>query len=125
VQPSGPFSHAAQIRDNALIARDGARLPIRVWRPTTGAPRAVVAALHGFNDYARAFEDAGHAFAKRGIITYAIDQRGFGRAPDFGLWAGTDAMINDLSAPNESLAPLDERMASTRPPMFIFPCLHL
>lgn len=103
VQPSGPFSHAAQIRDNALIARDGARLPIRVWRPTTGAPRAVVAALHGFNDYARAFEDAGHAFAKRGIITYAIDQRGFGRAPGFGLWAGTDAMINDLSALAETV----------------------
>jgi acylglycerol lipase len=97
VQPSGPFDRAPRIDATALIARDGARLPLRVWTPDA-APRAAIAALHGFNDYANAFEDAGRAFAKRGIITYAIDQRGFGRAPGFGIWAGRDATINDLSA---------------------------
>ncbi len=97
VQPSGPFDRTARLDATALIARDGARLPLRIWTPE-GPPRAAIAALHGFNDYANAFEDAGRAFAKRGIITYAIDQRGFGRAPGFGIWAGSDAMINDLSA---------------------------
>ncbi len=97
VQPSGPFDRTPQISATTLIARDGARLPLRIWA-TEGAPRAAIAALHGFNDYAQAFEDAGRAFAKHGIITYAIDQRGFGRAPGFGIWAGTDTMINDLSA---------------------------
>jgi alpha-beta hydrolase superfamily lysophospholipase len=33
--------------------------------------------------------------AQHGIATFAYDQRGFGRAPGRGLWAGTDRMVDD------------------------------
>ncbi len=60
------------------------------------APKAVIVALHGMSDYSNAFDMPAKAWAKRGITTLAIDQRGFGRAPDPGLWAGGEAMRHDL-----------------------------
>jgi alpha-beta hydrolase superfamily lysophospholipase len=47
-------------------------------------------------DYANAFAMPGAKWAKRGILTIAYDQRGFGRAPNPGLWAGAETMRNDL-----------------------------
>jgi alpha-beta hydrolase superfamily lysophospholipase len=32
----------------------------------------------------------------QGMVTYAFDQRGFGRSPQRGIWAGTDLMAEDL-----------------------------
>ena len=85
---------AAHIADDRLVTRDGAVLPLRHWA-TDGAPRAIVLALHGFNDYSNAFADAGDEMARHGIETYAYDQRGFGRAPQRGRWGGTDRMVDD------------------------------
>lgn len=79
----------------AIIAGDGHRLPLRVW-PATEGPRAVVLALHGFNDYSNAFAAPAAWWAVRGIATYAYDQRGFGAGAGARLWPGTDAMIADL-----------------------------
>ena len=48
---------------------DGAALPVRTWLPRgtpSGAPRAVVLALHGFNDSRDAWEIPGPAFASGG-----------------------------------------------------------
>jgi alpha-beta hydrolase superfamily lysophospholipase len=97
VQSSGLFTGTPRIDGSVLIARDGIRLPLRTWAPA-GPPRAVVAALHGFNDYANAFDRPAQAWAIKGILTYAIDQRGFGRAPEAGIWGGTRAMTDDLAA---------------------------
>jgi alpha-beta hydrolase superfamily lysophospholipase len=36
-------------------------------------------------------------WAVHGITTYAYDQRGFGRAPDPGMWGGEDSMRADLA----------------------------
>jgi alpha-beta hydrolase superfamily lysophospholipase len=74
---------------------DGAVLPLRVWRPD-GEPRAVVLALHGFNDYSKAFEEPAKRLASHGIVTYAFDQRGFGETPHRGVWPGEMRMIEDL-----------------------------
>ena len=82
--------------NGALIARDGVRLPLRQWDGQDGAPKAVIVALHGMSDYSNAFDMPAKAWAKRGITTLAIDQRGFGRAPNPGLWAGGEAMRHDL-----------------------------
>lgn len=97
VQPSGPFDGAPRLTESGLVARDGRELPLRKWLPE-GETRAVVAALHGFNDYSRAFDDAGRAWARRGIAIYAVDQRGFGASPGFGRWAGTETMVDDAAA---------------------------
>jgi alpha-beta hydrolase superfamily lysophospholipase len=98
LQMTGPMTGEARIMDDALIARDGARLPLRRWGPEAQKPWAVLVALHGFNDYSNAFDDAARHWAKKGVVTYAIDQRGFGRSAQTGLWAGIDAMVADLRA---------------------------
>jgi acylglycerol lipase len=79
-----------------FITTDGLRLPLRQWLPL-GPPRAVILALHGFNDYSRAFEAPATAWAKEGIASFAYDQRGFGAAPERGLWPGRAALAADAA----------------------------
>ena len=57
---------------------------------------AVIVGLHGMDDYANAFHMAAPFWAKQGIATYAYDQRGFGRSPRRGVWAGEDLIAEDL-----------------------------
>ena len=94
--PMGNESVTPHFEEGALVARDGTRLPLREWDAEGGAPRAVIIALHGMSDYSNAFDMPGKEWAKRGITTLAIDQRGFGRAPNPGLWAGDNVMRDDL-----------------------------
>lgn len=72
----------------------GARLPYRDWRPA-GRPRAVVLALHGFDDSRDAWVTLGPVLARHGILLIAPDQRGFGAAPGRGSWPGTAALLRD------------------------------
>ncbi|HYD31603.1 MAG TPA: alpha/beta hydrolase [Azospirillaceae bacterium] len=88
----------AVLSDDAFTAADGYRLPIRHWLPQTSRPRAVVLALHGFNDYSNAFAEPGKIFAEHDIATYAYDQRGFGATADPGIWPGAQTMVADLYA---------------------------
>jgi len=82
--------------------RDGARLPSRLWL-TDDAPRAVVLALHGFNDSRDGWEMPAPEFAAVGIAVYAQDQRGFGRAPGRGAWPGSDGLVNDAADTTQAL----------------------
>jgi acylglycerol lipase len=77
-----------------FITTDGERLPLHRWLPRD-RPRAVILALHGFNDYSHAFEGPATAWAKAGIATFAYDQRGFGAAPGRGLWPGRAVLASD------------------------------
>jgi acylglycerol lipase len=85
-----------RLADERMVAADGTLLPLRHWLPP-GRPQAVVLALHGFNDYSNAFAGPGAAWVKRGIATYAYDQRGFGAAPGRGLWPGTKRLAGDAA----------------------------
>jgi acylglycerol lipase len=78
-----------------MVMDDGAALPLRQWRPA-GEPKAVILALHGFNDYSFSFDAPAKAWAEAGIATFAYDQRGFGATAYRGLWAGEDRMMDDL-----------------------------
>lgn len=93
----GPRVHDPVLADRMLITADGLRLPIRAW-PAEGETKAVIVGLHGFNDYASAFEMPARYWAKHGIATFAYDQRGFGAAPNRGLWPGTAAFVSDAAA---------------------------
>jgi acylglycerol lipase len=95
-EPTGSETVAAHFEDGVLVTRDGARLPLREWRVEGDAPKAVIIALHGMSDYSNAFDGPGKEWAKRGITTLAIDQRGFGRAANPGLWVRNDVMRHDL-----------------------------
>jgi len=75
---------------------DGVDLPLRVWEPWDRPAEAVILALHGFNDYSKGMASPGKGMARRGFIFYAYDQRGFGRTPEHGIWAGETQMIDDL-----------------------------
>ena len=80
----------------SFVTADAQALPLRKWLPN-GPARAVILALHGFNDYSNAFEGPGEAWAKQGIATYAYDQRGFGAAPERGFWPGRAALAADAA----------------------------
>jgi len=93
--PHGPDRAVPAIQQDAFIARDGLRLPVRHW--DAEHPRAVLVSLHGMSDYSEAFDLPGPWWASHGVTTYAYDQRGFGRSPDRGVWAGSDTMRQDLT----------------------------
>lgn len=93
--PPGAKTNAAQLSENAFLTEDGASLPLRRWLPNQ-EPHAVMIALHGFNDYSRFFDSPGSYFSQQGIACFAYDQRGFGAAPQRGLWAGNEAYAKDL-----------------------------
>ncbi len=97
LEPAGPAIQVPALLDSQIVQADGAALPVRRWLPD-GTPRAVIVALHGFNDYSRAFDQPAAYLARRGIATYAYDQRGFGNAPHRGIWAGHDSMVTDAAA---------------------------
>ncbi|TAN47999.1 MAG: alpha/beta hydrolase [Rhodospirillales bacterium] len=95
IEAAGPALAPPALESDALAMPDGARLPLRRWFPQE-PPFAVVLALHGFNDYSKAFEGPASWLAARGVAVYAYDQRGFGQAPHPGLWAGTGTLTGDL-----------------------------
>ena len=94
-RPPTPAHETPSMTLNAVYTVDGADLPLRTFLPA-GTPRAVIVALHGFNDYSNTYSDPGLFFMARGIGLYAYDQRGFGDAPDHGRWVGQRRLIDDL-----------------------------
>ena len=85
------------VDDQAALMADGARLPLRAWRPP-GETTAAVVALHGFGDYSNAFAEFGPTLAAAGVAVFAPDQRGFGRSGRWGRWHGADALVADARA---------------------------
>lgn len=92
--PAATFS-GPRLEDDWVVSFDGARLGLKHW-DTAGEPWAVIVGVHGMNDYSNAFHLAAPWWAEQGIATYAYDQRGFGRSPGRGIWAGEDLMVEDL-----------------------------
>lgn len=98
-----PERHAAMPKpppteeDGAFVMADGVRLSYRRWLPADRPPKAVILALHGFNDSRDAFELSAPAFAAAGIALYAPDQRGFGAAPGRGGWPGSAVLVRDAA----------------------------
>jgi acylglycerol lipase len=85
----------ARIESDAIVSFDGARLGLSEW-DAPGDPWAVIVGVHGMNDYANAFHLAAPWWAEQGVTTVAYDQRGFGRSPGRGVWAGDELLIEDL-----------------------------
>ena len=94
VQQRGEQPGPPRLEADRVVAADGAALPLSVWLPQ-GQPRAVVLALHGFNDYRNAFAKVGFFLAARDVATYAYDQRSFGATARRGIWPGTDLLVED------------------------------
>ena len=98
VQPAAPRDVAPQLLAEAIRVSDGTQLPLKSWLPADGsAPKAVILALHGFNDYSHAFALAGEDVAAHGLALYAYDQRGFGANKPQGIWPAQDNLRRDLA----------------------------
>jgi acylglycerol lipase len=93
--PGAAFT-GPRLEPATFVSFDGARLGLTRWEPAQGDPWAVIIALHGMNSYARAFHEAAPYWAKDGIAVYAYDQRGYGRSPGRGVWAGEALLTEDL-----------------------------
>lgn len=92
--PAGPARFPPRDEGEALVMQDGARLPLASWLPE-GEVRGAVLALHGFNDYSGAFAIPAPLFTEAGWALHAYDQRGFGGAPNRGLWPGAETLAAD------------------------------
>ncbi len=103
VNAPGPTIARPALAADGFLAADGEKLPLRTWMPEDGAPKAVIIALHGFNDYSNFFTDPGTFLATEGIATYAYDQRGFGQTRQPGLWSGVGVYVDDLKAVTEAV----------------------
>ncbi len=90
-----PPSSAPEIKSDVLDTGNGAQLPLHSWLPE-GKPKALLLALHGFNDYGSAFEGAGEYFRTKGVGIFAYDQRGFGASAQHGIWAGRKNLVSDI-----------------------------
>lgn len=96
---------APEIGADMFRTSDGTELPMRNWMPQE-RPRALIVALHGFADYSFSYARPAAAWAKKGIATFAFDQRGFGGAPHVLHWSGSARMIADAT---EAVAALRAR----------------
>lgn len=95
----GPAIYPPAIGDKKLIMPDGYELSLQHWSTSDGEkPKAVILALHGFNDYGSFFAEPADFLAEFGIESYAFDQRGFGRNDKAGFWHGHDRMARDVQA---------------------------
>jgi alpha-beta hydrolase superfamily lysophospholipase len=90
-----PSTHDAEIHENRLVLGDDVPLPLHQWMPDS-TPKAIIVAVHGFNDYSNAFTGPAAFFNQHGIGVIAYDQRGFGKGPERGIWAGEYNLTHDL-----------------------------
>jgi acylglycerol lipase len=95
-QIPGPGHQGPRFTPTQFVSFDGTALGLSTWKVEASEPQAVIVALHGMNDYARAFETAAPHWAAHGITTYAYDARGFGRSPQRGVWGNEALMVKDL-----------------------------
>ena len=95
VHPSSGDRVLPQLTESYALMEDGFRLPLSRWE-AIGNTRAIVLALHGFNDYSSAFDSLGQYLSPRGITVIAYDQRGIGKTAGHGLWHGSDRMSKDM-----------------------------
>jgi acylglycerol lipase len=93
--PLGLEQTTPSLTADAFVTRDGLHLPLRRWEAQQ--PRAVIVALHGMSDYSNAFAMPAPWWVEQGITTYAYDQRGFGAAPNTGLWPGGKVLRQDFA----------------------------
>ena len=86
----GPARWEPKLHASHFATRDGLTLPYRAWLPEQRPVKAVIVALHGFNDYSAFFDAPATYLMTKDIASYAYDQRGFGGAGFRGRWFATD-----------------------------------
>lgn len=91
----GPMARDAALHSSFFETRDALSLPYRTWPVEQEESKAIIVALHGFNDYSNFFDAPATYLAQLGIASYAYDQRGFGGAGFRGRWFETERYLTD------------------------------
>ena len=65
--------------ERTFVGVGGIRIVYDVWTPDT-QPRGVVVLAHGYGEHARRYDHVAQRFGASGLLTYALDHRGHGRA---------------------------------------------
>ena len=86
-QGAGPCDDGEGINLDTVDAASACAAAAEVY---AAEPDVVIIAVHGMNDYAGAFIDAGEWWSANGATVYAYDQRGFGRSPGWMIWPSHD-----------------------------------
>lgn len=73
------FPFSARTEDSGLKPK---LAPCISWRDTAQESRAVLLCIHGLGLHKGTFEALGKEMAKAGLVTYAIDMRGFGESQE-------------------------------------------
>ncbi|HET7793759.1 MAG TPA: alpha/beta hydrolase [Rhizobacter sp.] len=71
---------AFQAAESSFQGVGGLKIFTRSWRPTGGAPRAVLVISHGFNSHSGQYAWAAEQFAAAGLAVHALDHRGRGKS---------------------------------------------
>lgn len=95
IQPSSGISQEPIFEDSVFLSEDGYRLPLTQTWPDE-ALEGIVIALHGFNDYSKAFEGMCEYFGSQNLACVAYDQRGFGGTAHKGIWPEEGRLQKDL-----------------------------
>ena len=77
--PDYPRLMAIERTERTFAGVGGVRIVYDVWTPDT-EPRGVVVLAHGYGEHARRYDHVAQRFARAGLVTYALDHRGHGRA---------------------------------------------
>lgn len=94
-QPASGISQPPKLEHNQFISDDGYRLPVSRYWPRS-APKGIVIALHGFNDYSKSFKAMCEYYVFRNMACVAYDQRGFGDTAMIGIWPEAGRLQKDL-----------------------------
>ena len=80
-----------------LAMTDGLALHVEDWALPPGKPRRACALLvHGLGEHIGRYRHVIHSLLAVGIEVRGYDQRGFGRSPGRGVWAGEALLTEDL-----------------------------
>jgi alpha-beta hydrolase superfamily lysophospholipase len=96
IHPAKSPITTAHIDNKFFTTVDGTELPLKKWQNPHQEIENIIIAIHGFNDYSQFFHQPGVYFSQHNTLSYAYDQRGFGKTQTRGLWAGVETYISDL-----------------------------
>lgn len=97
IHPAGTAVSSGYLSNNLFVTPDGTELPLKSWQPSKQEIKSIIIAIHGFNDYSNFFQQTGQYFSQHNTLSYAYDQRGFGKTITRGLWAGIETYSSDLA----------------------------
>ncbi|MBA3856247.1 MAG: hypothetical protein C0507_04995 [Cyanobacteria bacterium PR.3.49] len=82
------------------VAQPSVNIPVASWSDPTVTPRAVMLCIHGLGLHKGNYEGFGKRLAQEGIITYAMDVRGFGEWQQYKQYKKVDlkSALNDLNS---------------------------